>query len=53
MRDSAVKELAPVVGTKAACAAVGQARATFYRWHRQSPSPLGSAPRRHAHSRGR
>jgi len=39
MTDQAVAELAPVVGVKDACAAVGRPRATHYRWHRKSPSP--------------
>jgi putative transposase len=33
-----ITELAPVIGTRAACAAVGRSRATYYRYHRQSPS---------------
>jgi putative transposase len=37
--DEAVLELAPVVGTVAACAAIGRSRATHYRRHRQSPPP--------------
>jgi hypothetical protein len=37
MIDQAIAELAPVVGTTAACTAVGRARATHYRWHRKSP----------------
>jgi len=32
--EAAVSELAPLVGTRAACAAVGRARATYYRHHR-------------------
>ena len=39
MIDQAIDELAPIVGTKAACAAVGRPRATHYRWHRKSASP--------------
>ena len=39
MFDEAITELAPAVGVKEACAAVGRARATHYRWHRQSPTP--------------
>lgn len=39
MIDEAIDELGPVVGTAAACAAVGRPRATHYRWHRQSPPP--------------
>jgi putative transposase len=37
--DAAINELAAVVGTKAACMAVGRPRATHYRWHRKSPLP--------------
>ena len=37
--DEAITELAPVVGVKDACAAVGRPRATHYRRHRQSPPP--------------
>jgi putative transposase len=40
MTDAAITELAPVVGVKDACAAVGRPRATHYRWHRKSPSPI-------------
>jgi len=39
MSDAAITELAPVVGVKDACAAVGRPRATHYRWHRKSPAP--------------
>jgi putative transposase len=39
MTDQTIAELAPVIGTRAACAAVGRSRATYYRNHRQSPSP--------------
>ena len=39
MIDQAVIELAPVVGTTAACAAVGRPRQSHYRWHRKSPLP--------------
>jgi putative transposase len=37
--DQAVARLAPAVGTVGACRAVGQPRASWYRRHRQSPSP--------------
>jgi putative transposase len=37
MIDQAIRELAPVIGTRAACAALGHSRATYYRRHRQSP----------------
>jgi putative transposase len=36
--DQTIAELALVIGTRAACAAVGRSRATYYRYHRQSPS---------------
>ena len=39
MIDEAINELVPVVGTTAACAAVGRSRQTHYRWHRKSPPP--------------
>lgn len=39
MIDQAICELAPVVGVKAACAALGEARARHYRRHRKSPPP--------------
>jgi putative transposase len=41
---AAVDELAAVVGTKAACVAVGRARATHYRHQRRRPPPQ-AAPR--------
>lgn len=39
MTDQAIAELAPVVGVKAACEALGRPRASHYRRHRQSPPP--------------
>jgi putative transposase len=39
MIDQAVAELAPMVGRRAACAAVGEAQARWYRRHRQRPPP--------------
>jgi putative transposase len=39
MTDMAIAALAPVVGTRAACAALGEPRARYYRRHRQSPAP--------------
>ena len=39
MIDHAIAELAPVVGVKAACAALGEPRARHYRRHRKSPAP--------------
>jgi putative transposase len=38
--DQAITELTPIVGTRSACAAVGEAQARWYRRHRQSPPPL-------------
>jgi putative transposase len=35
--DQAIQELVPLVGTKAACAALGRPRASHYRRHRASP----------------
>lgn len=43
MTDEAITELEPLVGTAAACAAVGRPRATHYRWHRKSPAPAKPA----------
>jgi putative transposase len=37
--EAALVELVPVVGTRAACAAVGRARATHYRHHRVGSPP--------------
>jgi putative transposase len=39
MADQAIGELTSVIGTRAACAALGRSRATYYRRHRQSPAP--------------
>ena len=39
MTDLAIAALAPVVGTRSACAALGEPRARYYRRHRQSPAP--------------
>ena len=39
MTDAAIAELTPLVGVRAACAAVGRPRATHYRHHRTSPAP--------------
>ncbi len=41
--DQTIAELAPVIGQRAACAALGRSRATYYRRHRQSPLPLRQA----------
>jgi len=51
MIDQAIGELAPVIGTVAACAALGQPRAVYYRRHRQSPPPPRPARERHPHPR--
>src|SRR5205085_8759071 len=37
MVDQTIAELAPIVGKRGACAALGRSRATYYRHHRQSP----------------
>jgi putative transposase len=37
MTDQAVAELAPLIGVRSACRAVGEAPARWYRRHRQSP----------------
>lgn len=44
--DRTITELTPLVGIKAACAAVGRPRATHYRHHRQSPPPPPTTPPR-------
>ena len=44
MTDAAIDELAPVIGVRAACEAVGAAQASWYRRHRTSPSPARPAP---------
>ncbi len=38
MIDAAVTELAPIVGIRAACTAVGRPRASRYRFHQMSPA---------------
>jgi len=45
MVDSTATELAPLVGTKQACQAVGRARATYYR-HSRPPAPKPPETRR-------
>jgi len=45
MTDQAIGELTAVIGTRAACAALGRSRATYYRQHRLSPPP--PRPARH------
>lgn len=44
MTDQAVMELAPQLGLRAACDAVGASHAGYYRRHRQSPAPLRTQP---------
>jgi putative transposase len=39
MTDTAISELAPVIGVRAACEAAGSPQASWYRRHRQSPAP--------------
>ncbi len=39
MVDQTIADLAPVLGKRAACAALGRSRATYYRRHRQTPPP--------------
>ena len=47
MTDTAISELAPQVGVRAACQALGAAQAGWYRRHRQSPPPTRPAPVAH------
>ena len=47
MTDAAVLELAPLIGTVAACTAAGRPRATHYRRHRLSLEIKRSAPVAH------
>lgn len=47
MTDAAVTELAPQIGVRAACQAVGAAQAGYYRRHRASPVPARPAPMAH------
>jgi putative transposase len=42
--NDAIAELAPVVGTVAACAALGRPRSSYYRAHRRSPAPPKPPP---------
>jgi putative transposase len=39
--EAAIATLTPIVGTAAACRAVGRPRASWYRRHRRSPAPPG------------
>ena len=47
MIDAAIAELAPRIGVRAACDALGAAQASYYRRHRHSPAPVRPAPVRH------
>lgn len=48
MVDQTIAELAPIVGKRAACAALGRSRATYYRRHRHRHRPPPSRqPRAH------
>ena len=47
MTDAAVAELAPMIGIRAACGAVGAAQASYYRRHRASPTPPRPSPTAH------
>lgn len=44
MTDAAITELAPHLGVRGACHAVGAAQASYYRRHRQSPPPPRPEP---------
>ena len=44
MTDEAITELAPRIGVREACDAVGAAQASYYRRHRHSPAPERPAP---------
>lgn len=44
MTDHVVMELAPQLGVRAACEAVGASQAGYYRRHRQSPAPIRPEP---------
>ena len=47
MTDTAIAELAPTVGVRAASQALGAAQASYYRRHRHSPPPERPAPTPH------
>lgn len=51
MTDQAVMELAPQLGVRAACEAVGTAQASYYRRHRQTPPPARPEPIPHRQRR--
>jgi putative transposase len=42
--DEAIAAMAPMIGTRAACAAAGVAQASWYCRHRASPPPVRRAP---------
>lgn len=46
MADVAIGDLAPIIGKRAACVALGRSRATYYRRHRQSPAPARRSRKR-------
>src|SRR5664279_3898281 len=46
--DAAITTLAPQMGVRAACGAVGAAQAGYYRRHRTTPAPVRPAPVRPA-----
>ena len=48
MTDQAIAVMAPMIGTRAACAAAGVPQATWYRRHRISPVPQRPEPVPHA-----
>lgn len=48
MIDTAIEELIPLVGVRAACAAVGRPRASHYRAHPVTPRPPAAPDRRRA-----
>ena len=51
MTDQAVAELAPRIGVRDACDALGASQAGYYRRHRHSPAPQRPAPIRTATGR--
>jgi len=44
MTDTAISQLAPVIGVRGACEAVGAPQASWYRRNRQSPAPQRPTP---------
>lgn len=47
MTDAAIATLTPMLGTRAACAAVGRPQASHYRRHRRTPAPARPTPVAH------